>query len=228
MKTAVISTIPKKGSKFLLKNERGIFVLSAVRTLLMRLLYNTLYETINQNMSDSNVGGRKEMSCINHIFVRNGIIHETLSSKLNKPLTLQIYDFRQMFDSMKLEESISDLYDSGMKDDSLLLLYDSNNNIKVKVKTSSGLTAENTFEKLVFQGDTWGPLMASNQVDKFGKQLLEEEPQYLYKYMGYVPVGVLGMIDDIAGISESGVKAVELNSYINVKTADKKITVWTQ
>ena len=63
--------------------------------------------------------------------------------------------------------------------------------------------------------------MASNQVDTFGKQLLEEEPEYLYKYMGYVPVGVLKMIDDLAGISESGVKAVQLNSYINVKTAEK-------
>ena len=134
MKAAVISTIPKKGSKLLLKNERGIFVLSAVRTLLMRLLYNTLYKTINQNMSDSHFGGRKEMSCINYIFVLNGIIHETLSSKLNKPLKLQIYDFRQMFDSMKLEESISDLYDSGMKDNTLSLLYESNRILRSESK----------------------------------------------------------------------------------------------
>ena len=188
MKTAVISIIPKKGSKFLLRNERGIFVLSAVRTLLMRLLYDTKYETINQNMSDSNVGGRKKMSCINHIFILNGIIHETLSSKLNKPVTIQIYDFMQMFDSMKLEEAISDLYDSGMTDDTLSLLYDSNTNISVKVKTSYGLSAENKSSKLVLQGDTWGPLMASNQVDKFGKQLFEEDPDYVYKYKGYVPI----------------------------------------
>ena len=106
MKMAVISTIPKKGSKFLLKNLRGIFVLSAVRTILMRLLYDTKYETINLNMSDSNVGGRKQMSCINHIFVLNEIIHDTLSSKKNKPVTIQIYDFIQMFNSMKLEEVI--------------------------------------------------------------------------------------------------------------------------
>ena len=70
--------------------------------------------------------------------------------------------------------------------------------------------------------------MASNQVDTFGKQLLEEEPEYLYKYMGYVPVGVLGMIDDLAGISESGAKAVQLNSYINVKTTAKMFTIWNK
>ena len=88
MKVANITTIPKQGSKFLLKNERGIFILSAVRTILMRLLFNTKYEMINDNMSDSNVGGRKQLSCINHIFVINGVIHEVLSSKHNTPVTI--------------------------------------------------------------------------------------------------------------------------------------------
>ena len=102
MKKATTSTIPKKGSTFSLKNERGMFFLSSVRTAFMRLLYNTKYNIINENMSESNVGSRKKKSCINHIFVINGIIHETLSSQHNKPLTLQIYDYRQMFDSMSL------------------------------------------------------------------------------------------------------------------------------
>ena len=131
MKVATIATIPKKGSKFLLKNERGIFILSAVRTILMRLLYNTKYKIIDSHMSDSNVGGRKHKSCINHIFVLNGIIHDVLSSKKNIPVTIQIYDYKQMFGSMDLDEAISDLYDSGMKDNSLTLLYNSNKNIKV-------------------------------------------------------------------------------------------------
>ena len=126
-----------------------------------------------------------------------------------------------MFDSMKLKESISDLYDSGMTNDTLSLLYESNTNINVKVKTPGGLTAGKTFKEIVLQGDTWAPLMASNQVDTIGKQLLDEEPSYLYKYKGYVPVGILGMVDDLAGISESGVKANQLNSFINVKSAEK-------
>ena len=191
----------------MLKNERGIFVLSAVRTILMRLCYNTNYETINSHMSDSNVGGRKSMSSINHIFVINGIIHETLSSKHVKPVTLQVLDFKQMFDSMDLKEAVADLYDSGMKDNSLVLLYEANRNIKVRVKSSYGLSVESNFEQIVLQGDTWAPLMASNQVDKFGKQLIEECPDYIYKYKGHVPVGVLGMIDDLVGVSESGIKA---------------------
>ena len=91
------------------------------------------------------------------------------------------------------------------------------------VKSPLGLCDETSFDKIVLQGDTWGPTMASNQVDTVGKQLLEELPSYIYKYKGYVPVGILGMIDDVAGVSESGTKATELNSFINVKSAEKKL-----
>ena len=66
----------------------------------MRLIYNTKYHIIDQHMSDSNVAGRKNQSCINHIFVLNGIIHETVKSKKNNPVTIQIYDYKQMFYSM--------------------------------------------------------------------------------------------------------------------------------
>ena len=124
---------------------------------------------------------------------------------------------------MDLKEAISDLYDSGMQDNSLVLLYEANQNINVKVKTAYGLSVENCFEQIVLQGDTWAPLMASNQVDKFGKILLEESPDYIYKYKGHVPVGILGMIDDVVGVSESGIKAKQLNAYINVKSAEKKL-----
>ena len=45
----------------------------------------------------------------------------------------------------------------------------------------------------------------------------------MYKYKGIVPVGVLGMIDDLAGVSEGNMKAKELNAFINVKSAEKKL-----
>ena len=98
----------------------------------MRLLYNTKYETLNSNMSYSNIGGRKEKSSINHIFVINGVIHEALSSKKNKQVTLQIFDYKQTFDSMVREETISDLFDSGINDETLTLLYEANRNVKVR------------------------------------------------------------------------------------------------
>ena len=60
-------------------------------------------------------------------------------------------------------------------------------------------------------------------MDTFGKILLKESPDYLYKYKVQVPIGVLGMIYDLAGVSESGVNGEQLNAYLNVKTAGKKL-----
>ena len=59
MKRAIISPIPKKGSPFKLGNERGIFIVNSVRILLMKLIYNSNYNTIEDNMLESNIGSRK-------------------------------------------------------------------------------------------------------------------------------------------------------------------------
>ena len=48
--------VPKRGSKLDLQNERGIFRVSVLRTMLMRLIYNEKYVTIDRNMSECQVG----------------------------------------------------------------------------------------------------------------------------------------------------------------------------
>ena len=189
----------------------------------MKLIYNQNYQKIDKNMSDSNIGGRKGKGCRDHIFVINGIIHHQLAKKVKKPLCIQIYDYTQMFDSMSLEEAMNDLYDVGVQDDTLALLYEANKSIKFSIKTPSGeLTEEQTLDSVVLQGDTWGPALASNQVDTIGKECLDEN-KYLFMYKDCVPVGPLGMVDDLIGITEAGYKAQELNTFINLKTADKKL-----
>ena len=86
----------------------------------MRLIYNTKYPVIENQMSDCQMGARKGKGCKNNIFILNAIIHEALNSKNKKTLLLQIYDYAQMFDSMDLEEAISDIFDAGVNDDSYI------------------------------------------------------------------------------------------------------------
>ena len=223
MKKANVTTIPKGGSRLLLKNERGVFRLSIIRNIVMKLIYNQNSEEIDNNMSDSNIGGRKGRGCRDHIFMINGIIHHQLAKKSKTPLAIQIFDYAQMFDSMSLEEASNDLYDVGVKDDNLLLIYEANQDIEMSVKIQDGgLTEAQQLESVVLQGDTWGPALASNQVDTIGKEC-EEESKYEFIYKDIVPIPPLGMVDDLVGISEAGYKAQELNAYINVKTADKKL-----
>ena len=119
MNLANITTVPKKGSKLHLENERGIFRVSTLRSILMRLIYNEKYEIIDKNVTNCQMGGRKQKGCRNNILIINGVIHDALSSKRKSPLVLQIYDYRQMFDAMNLEEALSDINDVGVTDDNL-------------------------------------------------------------------------------------------------------------
>ena len=219
MNSANITTVPKKGSRIEPKNERGIFRVSVVRSILMRLIYNMKYPIIDQNMSDCQMGGRKKKSCTNNIFVVNGIIHETLKKENSSPICLQIYDYSQMFDTINLKQALSDLYDAGVVDDTLKLLYEANKDINMAVKTPSGLTDRQVINNSVLQGDTWGSLLASVQVENIGKDCLQAGHFLLYK--DRLPVGFLGLIDDIVGITKTGIDAQKMNSFINLKTAEK-------
>ena len=155
MNVVNVTTVPKKGSRLLLKNERGIFRVSLLRYILMRLIYNTKYPIIEGNMSDCQMGARKQKSCKNNIFKINGINHEVMKSKKMKPVMLQIYDYAQMFDSIDLIEALSDIYNAGVNDDSLSLLHQANAEVQMAVKTPIGLTERQTIRGIVLQGDTF-------------------------------------------------------------------------
>ena len=221
MKIANISTVPKKGSRLDLQNERGIFRCSVLRCILMRMIYNSKYDIIDSNMSDSQMGGRKQKGCRFNIFILNGIIHEVSRSKKKKPVLIQIYDYSQMFDSINLQEAISDMYDAGMEDDYLALLYYANHEIFMSVKTDNGLTDRQTIKDIVLQGDTWGSLFASVQVDSIAKECVKAGLGYTYKDELFV--GPLGLVDDFACVTEVGFAAQQLNGLINEKSAEKNL-----
>jgi hypothetical protein len=141
-------------------------------------------EIIDRNMSDSNVGARRNKSIRNHIFVINGIINDVLSSKTKKPIDIQIMDNMQCFDSMWLEETMNDLYEAGVTDDNLAILYETNKEVNVAVNTPNGLTVREKINKIILQGDVFGPIECSVTVDSFGKECLSED-KYLYHYKDY-------------------------------------------
>ena len=223
MRNVMIKTIPKKGSKIILKNERGIFLVNSVRSILMRLLFNIKRHTIEKHMSDSNVGGRQNKSGINHIWVINSVIHDTLSSVKKKPIVIQKYDYTQMFDGMDSEEACADAFDYGVNDNHLSMIHEANSVINMHVNTEHGNSQKYKLTNKAMQGDTWAGVNASTQVDGFGKQMIAEQPSYMYKFKGKVPVPLLGMVDDTIGVTEAGYKSDQFNAYLNVKSADKNL-----
>ena len=227
IKSADVTTIYKgKGEKFSLENDRGIFLVSIFRSILMRLIYKNKYQIIDKNMSDSQVGARKGKSVRNHVWILNGIIQDVLSSKTKKPVDVLIFDYKQCFDSLWLKECLNDLYESGVQDDQLALLYSINSHVNVAIKTPIGRTTRKSIFNVITQGDVFGPILCSNQVDTIGKECLKEG-KYLYSYRGEVDIPPLSMIDDLLCVSECGHRTSMMNLYINHKTSSKKLQFGT-
>ena len=80
------------------------------------------------------------------------------------------------------------------------------------VKTKNGLTERQSLSDLVLQGDTWGSMLASVQVDTIGKEC--QERGYGYRYKDSLMVNMLGMVDDIIGVTEAGYQAKQMNTFI--------------
>ena len=57
--TNISSIYKRRGSRNDLDNDRGVFNVSSVRSIIDKLIYFDSYDTVDGNMSDSNVGGRK-------------------------------------------------------------------------------------------------------------------------------------------------------------------------
>ena len=126
-----------------------------------------------------------------------------------------------MFDAMELKEAISDAFDAGIDDDNLSLLYDANKEIQMAVNTPSGLTERQSLENVVLQGDPFGSILASVQVDSICKDI--ESSGYGYQYKEVLPVSLLALVEDTIGITNAGFKAQQMNAAKNIKIAEKRL-----
>ena len=215
-----------KGDVNDLESDRGIFLVTILRTILMKMVYKDKYPIIDKAMSDSNIGARKQMNIRNHIYVVNSVIHDVLRKKSNKPIDIMVLDYKQMFDSECLFECMNDLYEAGVKDDMFALIYEANRVNNVAVQTPHGLSRRDKFEEIVMQGDVLAPLISSLQVDTMGKECLEKQ-KHLFFFRDSVPIPPLGMVDDLLTISECGVETNLMNQYINFKTGSKRLQFGT-
>ena len=110
----------------------------------MKLVYKDKYDKVDESMSDSNVGARKKKNIRNHIFVINAVINEALKTKKN--IDIQILDYR-----MWLDECINDLFEAGIDDDFLALIYEANKKNQVAIKTPFGNSERKLVENIVLQ-----------------------------------------------------------------------------
>ena len=147
----ITSIMKQKNSKEDMSNQRGIFGIMIFKKLLDYLIYNDYYNVIDNNMTDSNIGGRKKRMAQDHLFIIYGIISSVVNDK-EEPVDIQLYDIEKVFDKLNLPDTLNELVEDlpeHMKNNKISLLYESNKVTKVAVKTPFGPTERFDVEEVV-------------------------------------------------------------------------------
>ena len=192
-----------------------MFRVHVLRSILDRLTYNDLYYTIDNNLSDGNTGARKHRSVRDNIFVTSAISNSVLNGS-SPAIQVQVMDQKTCFDKLWLQSCVNSLYEAGITDEKLNLLYIENQEAQISVKVNNRLTMRVSVRDIVMQGSVWGSLKCTTSMDRLNKLALSDESlQYKYKGDPNIPIGVLGFVDDTLGISECGINSIRKNSVIN-------------
>jgi hypothetical protein len=137
------------------------------------------------------------------------------------------YDAEKCFDYLWTFECINDLYESGLQNDKLAVLFAINKNAQVAIKTSHGMTKRVDIPNIIMQGTVWGSMFCTTTIDKLSQKAYTEEA-WLYKYKGEVSVPPLGMVDDVLTIQKCGTTALTINNEVNAFFEQKKLTLSQQ
>ena len=76
---------------------------------------------MDNQLSQSNIGGRKGRNIREHLFIVYGIINDVLNGSYGA-VDIQSIDIRKCFDEMWYEETHNDLYDVKIQDEKFALI----------------------------------------------------------------------------------------------------------
>ena len=168
------------------------------------------------------MGARKGRNVRDNKFVLNAILNSNKQGKKD-PLDVQIYDVEQCFDALLLQEVISALFQAGLKNYKLPLLFLDNQNAQVAIKTSQGISKRTTISEIIMQGSVWGSLCCVVLMDKLGK-LVYNNSELMYQYKVKVSVPPLQMVDDIIGVQNCTPQSQHLKTVISTFMEVEKLS----
>ena len=131
------------------------------------------------------------------------------------------YDIEKCFESLWLDDCIDALYENGIKDDILDLVFEMNQNAEILVKTPFGNTKPIFMENLVRQGTAMGPVLNNRSLDR----VCHEGQSYQNSVSQLKP---FEFIDDIADASNCLYEAKGSNNITDRIQQQKKLTFAVQ
>ena len=184
-----------------------------------------MYNAIDDSMTDCNVGSRKRRNIKDNLFVINAVSNEA-RLKTNEACDICVYDVKKCHHTLWLHECINDLWEAGIQDDKLVLLFLENKSAQIAIKTASGTCERISIHNKIMHGTVWAGLMCTNTMDGLGKEVYAD-PTLVYKYRDTVHVPPLEMVDDIISASKCGPTTVALNAAVNSFVERKKLKLST-
>ena len=206
----------KKGSHEKLKNYQGIFIVPILSIIFEKLLKNRMTPILKEHMSHFQNGGSKGKGVIDNLFLLRALIDH--SKYMDKQLWITFYDIEKCFDSLLLEDCINSLWDNGIKDDTLSLIYYLNAKANIIVKTPFGDTNPLHLTNIVKQGTVLGPLLNNCSLDRVCKE------GYSY-HLGSVEIRPMEFVDDIADSNNDEVSAKFSNNIVEQIQYEKRLTL---
>jgi hypothetical protein len=115
-----------------------------------------------RNISKLQAGGTENRSTYHQTFLLRSCINH--AKYIGTTLFLTLYDFKQCFDNLWLDDSILSMWKLGLETDMLPLIYNMNEESRVTVKTPLGNTNSFTIPKICKQGTVLIPPMCSASI----------------------------------------------------------------
>ena len=159
--------------------------------------------------------GVKSKGITDNLFILRGVIDH--SKYLQKEIWITFYDTEKCFDSLWLEDCINSLYENGVKNDILDLIYKMKHKAEIAVKTPFGNCNPIFVENIVRQGTVLGPVLNNCSLDK----VCHESESY---QSGTVNIKSLEFVDGIAYPNDGLFQARKSNSIIVSVQEQKKLT----
>ena len=135
-----------KGKHSNFNSYRGIFRVTVLRSILDRLIYNDMYDTMDYALSDCNVGNRKGQNIRDNLFVLNAVLNST-KRRSEESVDIAVYDVKKCFDTMWASEALNDAYELGFDNDKLPLVQMANKSASIVIKSTRRISERSTIKE---------------------------------------------------------------------------------
>ena len=186
----VVTLYKGKGKRKELINYRGIFLTSIMCKIFEKLIKSRVDNILNR-VSKFQAGAKTNRSTNDQLFLLHGAVDHLIY--LNQSIYITFYDFRQAFDSLWLKDCILSLWELGIQNSYLSLIYKLNQKAMVTVNTPYGKTTPFVVDQIVKQGAVLASDICSVSTGEIC--LTEGTP------VGLLSLPPLAFVDDIATLN---------------------------